>query len=520
MNKEIEILETITFNKLLLENNENVLQSEKRLISKLSKYTNNKFEDKRWIEIRDNVAKDIVVSFIFCQKKFGNNLTHLAKLFQIIIRLRGNNFKMDHILTFFLFLKDNNLTPRGMTNRSFTQYEEWLNKACTNEDTKQTKYVAALKFQSYLGGHPAVGIIKGIEAYANPFSCSGVEYGRFEVILNEHLHVMDEHFSNTNIELHNRVYYWIQRLYLVRPEDATNTPIDCVKLFSENIVTVKFYVGKQEVATEVVDKTEKNPYKIYFLDLKQKQMKMLYNLILKQQKISIKLQRKANKKGLLLTYEYDNGVVSNQVTNLKKGTWTGSYWSPLMKELFPNTPQKKRPYIKSLKHTGLTKRASQGWSRLYLRDMANHKSFDTIGNYIKGETFMDKKQEEILIAEKRREYGGFKGRVVAWGTHEHMVEKIENDPDAHEMTHGFCPDVDSCGNHFVCIGCEFLIPDMALEEYYYNQAITWVNKSEMQREEGNEIKANDSMTRAGLFHTLFHKTQEMKERKRIADAKK
>jgi len=518
MSEVLEIIEITTFNKFLVESSGDVPQAEERLIKKLTTYTKNRFEEIRWVEVREGVSKDNTVSFKICLQKYGESWTYLAKLYQIILRLRGSLFSLTSVLTLYTFLKENNLNLKHLTNRSLIHYEEWLEKKYVNENTKQRHYSAAKNFLTWLQGHPEISKIANIEAFENPFTCSKEDTDRFKVIPDEYLKVLDEHFSSQNILLHDKIYYWLQRLFAARPQDAASTPLDCIKPFEKWIVTMKLYVGKQQTATEVVDITEENPYKMHFLDLQQEQMNMLYNMIIEQQQISNKFQKKSKKKQFLLTYKYKNSKNIERVTTLKSSSWRGNYWFPLMKELFPDVTQNNRPLIKSLKHTGLTKRASQGWNRLYLRDMANHHSFDTIGSYIKGETFMDKKQEEILIAEKRREYGGFKGRVVAWGTYEHMIKKIENDPDAHEMPHGFCPDVDSCGNHFVCIGCDSLLPDMALEEYYYNQAVTWVNKSEKQREEGNGIKADDSMTRAGLFHTLFHKTQKMKELKGVENA--
>ena len=89
-----------------------------------------------------------------------------------------------------------------------------------------------------------------------------------------------------------------------------------------------------------------------------------------------------------------------------------------------------------------------------------------------------------------------------------LEKRILSDPRAHKLPDmGYCPDVAHCGNHFECLGCKDLIPDKELEDYYYEQASVYLEKTRNQELIGEKINARDNLFRATLFNQLYQRVR-------------
>jgi len=508
MSNSFEVQEQTTYRKLLDEVAGNHFNAEQKLIDSLAGYTSNNFDELKWVEKREGFSQDAIVCFEHALKEYGPICMHLAKLYVILIRKRkGPLSGFSGLKQFFKFLKIKRLTLKNINKKSLLLLEEWLNTYQKKdakpyvESTKASIYGQALQFISILQGHPSVATIKNIEIIVNPYSFIKSDDERFKVIPDEQLELLDKCFSNPDVPLQNRVYYWIMRLYGARPEDVTNFPLECVKRLDKTTASMKVYVGKQGGATHDIDSSTEHPYKMELLSMEQEQMKMLYELIYEQQEKALYLQDKALKKGLLLTYTYVN-TTGEHVANLRADSFRINFWKHNIRVLFPSG---EAPMIKSLRHTAISKRTAWGFSNEALRDVANHQGYDSIDHYSKpSKEVMNKLQTNLLIYEDKRSKNGFKGTPIH--NADSIRQKIQNDPYAHELPDlGFCPDVNSCGNHFICIGCEMLVPDKKLTNYYLNQAIDWQKKSEIQESMGRYIFENDSMVRAMHFYSLYER---------------
>ena len=103
----------------------------------------------------------------------------------------------------------------------------------------------------------------------------------------------------------------------------------------------------------------------------------------------------------------------------------------------------------------------------------------------------------------------FKGKIVN-GMNSDLEIRIMNNPRAHKLPDmGYCPDVNHCGNHFECLGCNNLIPDKDLENYYFEQACFYLEKTKNQEVTGDKINARDNLHRATLFNQLWQKVKKV-----------
>jgi hypothetical protein len=515
MNSTTVIAEKTTFLSKLDETYNSNIKAEEKIKKLLVEFSNSPFDKNVWAQQIEGRIKPRAAAFIAFED-FDTQWIYLVKLWVIMeSKTVGTLFNSNsHLVHFFKFLVEHKLTPRNITKNSLIEFQEWLDKYLKKDGkllkgrTKWSYYNATLRFLSLLQGHPKVNTIKNVSIMVNPYPSSSKyvndsEKERYEVISDEKLNILDEHFSNHSVPLHRRITYWLMRLYGVRPHDLENFPLECAKTLNKELGTLTMFVGKQGGATEKIDSTIEHPYKVEFIKLDEPKQKMLFELIKEQQRVASNLQKQVKKKGFLFTYRYNNishgGVTVQSYTN-----FLGRYWYAKIRPLFP---EGECPNPKSLKHTALTKRAIWGkFSHAQLRDVANHKSFDAIDNYVKpSKEKRLKMQERILMHEGKLSQNSFTGQ--SYHDFNNVKEKIMSDPYAHELPGwGWCPDASSCGNHFFCLGCESLVPNKKLANYYFEQAEAYIDKADRLTEMGKHVDSDDRMTTALQFYSLYQRT--------------
>ncbi len=497
-----KLIRKVTFEKFLGQTQDEK-QAEDKIIASLSEYSSSSFDAESWVmdKTTDKSHPDTVSFKRFCI--MGEYSVRLVKLFMLVRYNRGNKEAIGVLYKYFGFLNNKNMNLYQVNKKTFALYSYWIDQQVKNNGglySEAYKYMLleiALNFQSLMNGHSKISYIEGVKAIENPYDKRS-RYSKYKVIDDETLEKLDGHFKSDESPLHFKVAYWIMRLYATRPVDTINYPLDCVKRLSDDMATIKHAIVKNSKSARGVD------YNIEYLNLKEPMQKMLFELIEKQQSISERLQAIAKKKNFLLTNLQELGksinVVSNQVLQ--------RHFKKVQVQL--SIPESKRAIPRDFKKTGITMRAESGWSTPQLKHLANHRTFDSIGAYSEpSESHMIKEQEKILRANK--ELAGrymFKGKIIN-GIGDNLEKKLLENPRAHKIPDlGFCPDVMGCGNHLECIGCDDLIPDGGLEEYYLEQTDRYLKIAEKQLEMGDKINARDSHHRATLFASLHNKVQD------------
>ena len=514
--------EKTTFSILLDENKNDYKAVEAKLIKDLAKYSESDFSASKWVQEIEGKAVPRETHFGGF-KNIDEQFLNTIRLWAILrSNALGNLDKTaDSFSSFTNYLASKKLNLKQVRVSDLKDYEEHLDTSIgkrTNKPlgnaTKWENYHAVLSFFTLMQGHPLVAKIENIGLFVNPYvgkirMGSSNEDGNKE-IPKDKLDILDSHFKQESVPLAVRVYYWLMRMYGVRPEDALSYPLDCVKLLNDDTATMKTYVGKQNTAVNRIDVTEEQPYKIVLLNLKEPMQKMLYRLIKEQQNIAEFLQNEIDKKNFLMTKKKDGHL--SEITHLLTKEGMKTYWKREVKILFS---EGETPNMKSLKHTAISKRAYWGTHTHHaLRDVANHQSHHTLDAYTKP-------APENMIALQKRIEAFLAGADVDWafkGTSvinmKNILTKIMENPFAHQLPgKGFCPDARSCGNHFECIGCNYLVPHPELRDYYLKQAEDYDQRAQNLEAIGKNHEADDRMVVATKFFSLYQRTfdEELKE---------
>lgn len=495
-------------------NNERI-KAEKKIRFTLKEFTGDAFEKNIWKQTIDKQRHPRTTIFSGLTT-FDEKWVYLAKLWVILESKASGRLYVGatYIKSFFLFLHENDLTLKNITKKSLLQFQEWLNNYQQEDSsflaaaTKYTYYDAALRFLSLMQKHPWINTINDVLVMSNPYPSKSTQNGdnnknRSKVIPSEKLKILDSHFRQESVPLHYRTAYWLMRLKGIRPYDTASFPLECVKQLKDDLATMIAYVGKQTGAQEKIDPTLEHPYKMEFLNLNEPMQKMLFDLIKKQQEISKSLQRKALKKGFLFTYEYKKQGDRTYVATMSYDNFSSKYWHKYVRPLFPVN---ECPTPRSLRHTAATERhVWGGYSHIQLRDFLNHQGFGAVDNYVKpNKDQQNNVQEKILMYEGKYSKNSFKGQSV------HSLKNIEHimeDPYAHKLPgFGYCPDARGCGNHFFCLDCDFLVPDIKLRSYYFEQAEVYIAKSDKLTEIGRHQEADDRMETAAQFYRLYKRS--------------
>lgn len=477
---------------------------ERRIIKQLKRFSDSSFDDSKWMQLVENQRLSREAHFGSFQE-FNPEWQKLAKLFALLESARmGRLYKRSHYLSsFFAFILSKNLNSKNIGKDTLRAFQDHLDQKGVTEPHKHHCYQTVLDFLQVLQGHPNVALIKNIEAMESPYDRRPIS-GKYEQIPQWKLDITDRHFSSTETPLHYRVCYWFMRMYGIRPEDLLSFPIDCAKELKEGeLGTLKMWVGKQGGAIDKIDDNEKRPYKTIMINLKEPQQKMLFDLIKVQQSIANSLQDQVQEKDFLLTHIAFHGNSAKRIIVMNKGL--KSYWRKIIHPLFENGEW---PKMKEYKHTAISKRATWGTHTAdALRDVGNHHSFGATDRYIK-----PAKQDQIELQQKILEFErkaslsvSFKGESVY--DMKHIMLKIMENPFAHQLPdYGFCPDASKCGNHFECLGCDFLVPDPKLRDYYYIQAEEYSRRADNLAEIGKNHLADDRMVVALKFYRLYKRT--------------
>jgi len=501
------------FYQLLSEYNDDYKFVEAKLIEDLSNFTDDPFDAKTWkqnIEGKAGARR----AYFGCFKNIENEFLKVIRLWVILeSNAKGDLFVPGNKLSKLVeFLSIKKLNFKNVRENELRSFEEYLDEQITKENTslkpttKYPYYEAMLSFFTVMQGHPLVAKIENISVYKNPYSgmLNDNEDDKEESkeIPEEKLDIMDKYFSQENVPLINRVQYWLMRMYGARPEDILSYPLDCVKMFNEELATMKTYVGKQNTATHSIDPAEKHPYKIEFINLKEPMQKMLYELIKKQQESAEKLQREATQNNFLMTLKYYTPQSKKVWVKVPTPSWFNEKWRESLKPLFKD---EECPMAKSLKHTAVSKRSVWGTHDHYgLRSFANHQSHDAINAYtkpaVKRVVSMQKDVENFML--KTNVTWEFKGQSVH--NLQNIIAKVKENPFRHQLPgKGFCPDASACGNHFECIGCDYLVPHPELKEYYFEQAEDYRDRANRLKEIGKYHEYRDRMIVAAKFFNLY-----------------
>lgn len=501
-----KLIRKISFQRILEQTKEEK-EAEASLIASLPNYTTSSFDSDSWVldKRSDKAHPDRIAFKEF--KPMGKTGIHLAKLFAIIVLNRGtNNSIVNNLHKYFVFLSSQNMNLLQVDKKTFSHYSFWIEQQRKSdgeplkEAYKHHLLDAALRFHQLMNRHSYISYIKGVEAIENPYNRKSSD-SKYKVIDDQTLEVLDDHFSQNTTPLHFRVAYWIMRLYGTRPEDTVNYPLDCVKQLSDEIATIKHAIVKNSKSDKGID------YNIEFLNLKEPMQKMLFDLIITQQKNSNQLQDSSPQKGFLLTHLHPINHIAHVVSTQRLGQYLKKVQHKLL------IPDSKRAVPRDFKKTAITMRAENGWTIPQLKHFANHRTYASLDSYsAPSEAFMIKEQRKVLMAEnKLSDRYVFKGKIIN-GIDVIFEKKLSENPRAHKISNlGYCPDVSGCGNHFECLGCESLVPDKDLEEYYLEQADRYIKITEKQLEIGDKAKAKDSFRLSTLFASLYNKVTNTKK---------
>lgn len=514
--------EKTTFNMLLEENKDDYKAVEAKLIKDLAKYSESEFKASKWVQEIEGKAMPREAHF-GSFKNIDEQFLNTIRLWAILRSNASGNLDMQahDFSSFTNYLASKKMNLKQVSVSDLKDYEEYLDAFISKktnrslgDNSKWERYHAVLSFFTLMQGHPLVAKIDSVGVFVNPYDGkirmgSGSEDGNKE-IPKEKLDILDGHFKQENVPLTIRVHYWLMRMYGARPEDVLSYPLDCVKLLNDDTATMKTYVGKQNTAVNRIDPTEERPYKIVLLNLKEPMQSMLYGLIKEQQNSAELLQDEIDKKNFLMTKKM-KGHLSG-FTHLATKERMNSWWKREVKILFS---EGETPNMKSLKHTAISKRAYWGTHTHHaLRDVANHHSHLTLDAYTKP-------APENMIALQKRIEAFLSGADIDWefkGTSvnnmKNILMKIMENPFAHQLPgKGFCPDARSCGNHFECIGCNYLVPHPELRDYYLKQAEDYDQRAQNLESIGKNHEADDRMVVAAKFFRLYQRTfnEELKE---------
>ncbi len=499
----------VTFQKLLNEQSDDEKKAERQLVSTLQKFSTSSFESDSWVlDRRSNKSHPDTIAF----KQFdsqGVNGKYLAKLFAIVGLNRGVGKNMSkNLQIYYQFLSEHRLNLHQVRKDTFASYIMWLDNKIGRRSNKLISDAykhkllsAALKFHIMMNGHSFMAHIDGAEAIENPYDRKSKD-SKYKVIDQYVLDKLDAYFKTDTAPLHMCVAYWIMRLYATRPEDTMNYPLDCVKQLTDDMATIKHAIVKNSTNKGEIE------YKMGFLNLQEPMQKMLFRLIENQQNISHHNQIEVKKQGFLLTYRH----ATNKSIQIVSTYMFADYLKNIQRSL--KIEESCRAIPRDFKKTGITMRMEAGWTTPQLKQIANHRTYDSIDAYsAPSESFMISEQKRLLEAKGDMKSRFFvKGKIVN-GIGGKYEEHLLANPRAHKIADlGYCPDVASCGNHLECLDCDDLIPDSDLEGYYLEQVDRYLTIAEKQVEIGEETNARDSHHRAALFASLHNKVQIRKEK--------
>lgn len=478
-----------------IELNDDERSAELELIEKLSKYSSSSFLNSVWVlDKNHNKIENERISFkviINADKIYVD----LIKLFILILLERGK--KSFNTLTYdfkllYIFMEVNKINLLQFNISTFAVFENWLirnNKI--NDNTRTRIYQSVQNFFHIMYGHSKIAKINGVKNLENPFKSLDSDF--YREIEENILFKYDKYFKNVNLTLHHRIVYWLLRLYGVRPCDLSNYPLICVRKLSDDIGTIKHAIVKNARGSTGID------YKIEYLNLKEEYQRMLFNLIKKQQIISSKLQDNVLKKDFLFTFDFKNTTLLLDAQKIRRIIRNAG--------INLNIQKNKRARPRDFKKTAITLRAKSGWTSEQLKIFANHSSFDSINAYSKpSEKFLIEQQRNILVSEKRiSDAYVFKGKILN-NINKALETKLLSNFRAHKIPDlGYCPNVSSCGNHFECLDCDYLLPDYDLKDYYLEQVDRYFEIAEKQNTLDDITNARDSLHRATLFANLYNK---------------
>lgn len=472
----------------------------------LQKYSNSNYNEASWL-IRSKKSVDKSISFKNYME-FGENIVELIKLFTIF-KLNENKSDFSFIKELkssFLILKNNNIEIFNLNTKTFgLNYINYLQESTYTSSVKHKTFNTFQQLLFYMNGHPYLGNLDGIEQIINPFK--KVINNGYKVIDTEILVFLDNYFLQKDAPIQITTIYWILRLFATRPDETINFPLNCATKLNNDIAIMRTYIGKK---THKEKEDEKGKYHDFiYLDLNNQYMRNLFDLVKKQEIIAQELQPYVSKLNYLFTYTpvlINGGKAKPRV--LSTATLE-KFFRDLQRN--NNIPENKRARPRDFKKTGITQRAEFGFNHFDLKEIANHKSFDSIDSYSScSDGFLLKKQTDILSLEKKMgDKYMFKGKIVN-GMNSDLEIRIMNNPRAHKLPDmGYCPDVNHCGNHFECLGCNNLIPDKDLENYYFEQACFYLEKTKNQEVIGDKINARDNLHRATLFNQLWQKVKKV-----------
>lgn len=488
----------VNFESFQYENTLSVDTARNSIKKKLKLYsTSSKFEDDRWVldKVSQNKSDDIKIQFNM-YRELGDKICEIQKTYILVYLINGykvNQHISNRAKSFFSFLVKNKISVRQVSISTFILFENYLDDSISKQtkkklshSTKDNYFRHAMNVHTYLYKFPLISKVN-LTGIINPYGKDkNIDGGT--VVKVEVLEKIDSYiYENETLPLKNRVMYWILRLYGKRVGDVSQYPLECVKKLTKDMVSMYTVIVKNHKGIH------ENKKELTFINLSIPIEKYLYDLILRQEKHSSLIQDKVVKKGFLFYSKNYNGY---------KGSDFNEWLRKLQITLKIGKPDSFS--VHSLRTTAATMRAENGWSTIQLKWFLNHKGFASIDNYVKpSSVFMEKKQKEIIAFSGNKPQIYFNGKIINSINNE-LEEKILINPRAHKLPDfGYCPDVSSCGQHFFCLGCDSLIADVALNEYYWEQADREIKRSEQYKVMGEKNKAKDSLHRATLFTKLY-----------------
>ena len=77
---------------------------------------------------------------------------------------------------------------------------------------------------------------------------------------------------------------------------------------------------------------------------------------------------------------------------------------------------------------------------------------------------------------------------------------------------GICRDITRCQSGlFLCLGCEYLIPDLDQEEYFRDQLIEFEKKEAIALDRGHKALADNARKNANLHEAIIDKIESAKK---------
>ena len=524
MNKVVSYNDNSSYGILLHEYNDDYRAVEEKIIADLSKFTDSSFDTKTWVQVIEKKSVDKKAHF-GALNRLDDRFLRVVRLWVILkSNARGELYTLGHHLSHFTkYIAIKNLNFKNIRVNEIKGFEEYLDNLKKKDGgeysirSKESYYKEMSSFFTVMQAHPLVAKIDNISIFINPYATShNLEIKNIDKeIPQEKLDIMDAYFRKERVPLILRVWYWLMRMYGARPEDVMNYPLDCVKMFNkeEQLATMKTYVGKQGGATHRINSIEERPYKIEFLNLKEPTQKMLYNLILEQQEYAVKLQNGVRQKNFLMSREGYNKRNKHTIVSVPVHSWFNTQWRERLKTLFIDG---KYPEKKALKHTALIKRQFSGiFNRWGLKSVANHKSDSALDSYVgkhSSQRAIDLQKDIENFNMNTNIAWEYKGQSV--NNLQNIIAKIKDDPLNHQLPDlGFCPDASRCGNHFECVGCEYLVPHPELKEYYLDQAEEYRYRAKKLKEIGKEHLYRDRMIVASKFFNLYLRSMDEEYKK-------